>query len=77
MRGFAIESEVRHSCRVHARLLDAFIEMTSAELQNHNSSAFVAESLQELLETLRSERKAYGALGGMVVVTGPAIENAA
>ncbi|HYE52102.1 MAG TPA: hypothetical protein VEB20_21075 [Azospirillaceae bacterium] len=76
MRGFAIESDIRHSCRVHARLLDSFIDLTRAELEQHGPG-FVEESLRELLESLRSERRAYGVLAGVVPVSKPVIENAA
>lgn len=68
MRGFAIESEIRHSCRVHAGLLDAFIALTQAELERHGPG-FIEESLGELLETLRNERKAFGAVGGVMPVS--------
>jgi len=76
MRGFAIDTEIRHSCHVHARLLDAFIALTQAELSNH-APGFVEESLGELLENLRAERRAYGALGGVMPAPAPAIVNAA
>ncbi|MFC7332962.1 hypothetical protein [Rhodocista pekingensis] len=76
MRGIAIESEVRHSCRVHARLLDAFIDLTREELGRH-TPGFVEESLRELLETLRTERKLYGSLGAITPVAHRPIENAA
>ncbi len=76
MRGVAIETEIRRSCHVHARLLDAFIALTAAELDRH-SSGFVGESLQELLEALRTERKVYGVAGGIMPMTAPVIENAA
>jgi hypothetical protein len=67
-----IPSEIRASCRVHARLLDAFIEITRAELDRQTCS-FAQESLRETLEGLRADRKAYGALAGLVAV----VDNAA
>jgi hypothetical protein len=76
MRGPAIESDIRQSCHVHARLLDAFIALTAAELERC-AQGFVEESLSELLETLRSERKVYGALGGVMPIQAAGIENAA
>lgn len=76
MRGAVIETEIRHSCSVHASLLDSFIELTQAELAQHNPG-FVEESLAELLESLRSERRLYGVIGGVRPVVVPAIENAA
>lgn len=76
MRGVAIETEIRRSCHVHARLLDAFIALTTAEL-DRQGPGFVEESLQELLETLRTERKIYGIAGGIMPIQTPAIENAA
>ncbi|QJE72581.1 hypothetical protein HHL28_05240 [Aerophototrophica crusticola] len=76
MRGVMIESEVRHSARVHAGLLDSFIALTEAELARH-ANGFVEESLRELLETLRNERRAYGVIGGVAPVLMPVIENAA
>ncbi|HYC05522.1 MAG TPA: hypothetical protein VED40_19680 [Azospirillaceae bacterium] len=76
MRGYAITSDLRHSCRVHARLLDAFIELTTAELERHGPG-FVEESLNELLESLRADRRNYGMLAGVVEVEAEMIENAA
>ena len=68
MRGVSIDQEIRHSCRVHASLLDAFIALTQAELERHGPG-FIEESLTELLESLRGERKVFGALGGVVPVS--------
>lgn len=76
MRGVAIESEIRRAAYIHASLLDSFIALTEAELADHDSG-FIAESLQELLETLRSERRAYGSVGGVMAVPMAVIENAA
>ncbi|WP_119678758.1 hypothetical protein [Indioceanicola profundi] len=76
MRGFAIESEIRHSCHVHARLLDAFIALTQAELNRHGPG-FIEESLSELLEALHNERKAFGAIGGVIPASLVLVENAA
>jgi hypothetical protein len=66
-----VSTEIRTACRAHARLLDAFIEMTRAEMDRHHSS-FAEESLREMLEIMRNDRKKYGALAGLIPV-----ENAA
>lgn len=76
MRAVAIKTDVRHSCLVHARLLDAFIALTTAEL-DRQGNGFVSESLTELLESLREERKVYGVLGGIAPAPLIAIGNAA
>ena len=68
MRTPVITPELRSACRVHARLLDSFIELTRAELDRH-TCAFTQESLRETLELLRADRKAYGALGGLIAVS--------
>lgn len=62
-----VADEVRHACRVHARLLDAFIDLTEKELAQL-TPGFVEESLTESLEKLRAARKAYGGLAGVVAV---------
>jgi hypothetical protein len=66
-----VAEEVRKACRIHARLLDAFIEMTQKEL-NQLSPGFAQESLQESLETMRAARKNYGAMAGVVAVSNAA-----
>lgn len=71
MKTVMLSDEVRHACRVHARLLDRFIEATRVELEK-TDCAFTQESLGEFLETLRSDRRIYGAIAGLVTV-----ENAA
>lgn len=76
MRGVAIKTQIRHSCHVHARLLDAFIALTAAEL-DRQGPGFVAESLEELLHALRAERKVYGVTGGILPIESTVIENAA
>lgn len=69
-----VAEEVRQACRIHARLLDSFIETTVSELERL-SPGFAEESLREALEKMRAARKAYGALAGVVAVT--AVSNAA
>jgi hypothetical protein len=66
-----IAPELRAACRIHARLLDSFIELVRMELDKQTCS-FAQESLRETLESLRNDRKSYGALAGLV-----AVENAA
>lgn len=62
-----VADEVRKACRIHARLLDAFIELTEKELAQV-APGFAEESLQESLEKMRAARKSYGGLAGVVVV---------
>jgi hypothetical protein len=76
MSGNAMEKEVRLAATVHARLLDQFIELTEKEMQNQ-TDGFIAESLQELLCVLRTERRTYGAISGVLSVMFPNIGNAA
>jgi len=66
-----VADELRKACRIHARLLDAFIEMTQKEL-NQLQPGFAEESLQESLEKLRAARKSYGSLAGVVAVSNAA-----
>ncbi len=66
-----VPAEVRAACRVHARLLDSFIDITRAEI-DRQTCQFTQESLRETLETLRSDRKAYGTLAGVMAVVGNA-----
>ena len=66
-----VADEVRKACRIHARLLDAFIELTQKEL-NQLPPGFTEESLQESLEKLRAARKNYGAMAGVVAVSNAA-----
>ncbi len=63
--------EVRKACRIHARLLDAFIAMTENEL-SQLSSGFAEESLLESLENMRSARKSYGSMAGVITVSNAA-----
>ena len=56
MRTPVIAPELRSACRVHARLLDSFIELTRAEL-DRQTCAFAQESLRETLELMRADRK--------------------
>ena len=67
MRPTAIATELRTSALVHARLLDNFIELTRTELERANED-YVRESLSDMLDGLRADRRAYGALGGLRVV---------
>lgn len=62
-----LSASLRNASRVHARLLDSFIELTRAELDKQ-SCAFAQESLRELLEALRLDRKTYGSIAGLVAV---------
>lgn len=71
MPNVMIAAEVRDACRIHARLLDAFIELTQHEL-NQLPPGFAEESLRESLETLRAARKIYGAFGGVMAVSNAA-----
>jgi hypothetical protein len=68
MRNPVIASELRSACRVHARLLDTFIELTRVELERQ-TCAFAQESLRESLELMRADRKAYGAMAGLIAVS--------
>ena len=63
MRTPVIASELRSACRVHARLLDSFIEL------DRQTCVFAQESLRETLELMRADRKHYGALGGLIAVS--------
>ncbi len=62
-----VADEVRTASRIHARLLDAFIELTERELAGL-APGFAEESLLESLERLRAARKSYGSMAGVVVV---------
>lgn len=62
-----VADEVRKACRIHARLLDSFIELTQKEL-NQLQPGFAEESLRESLEKMRAARKSYGELAGVVAV---------
>lgn len=62
-----VADEVRKACRIHARLLDAFIELTEKEL-GQLAPGFAEESLLESLEKMRAARKSYGGLAGVVAV---------
>lgn len=66
-----VADEVRKACRIHARLLDAFIDLTENELAQLNPG-FAEESLRESLEKLRTARKSYGAMAGVVAVSNAA-----
>lgn len=66
-----VADDVRNACRLHARLLDAFIELTQKEL-NQLPPGFAEESLRESLERLRAARKEYGSVGGVVLVSNAA-----
>ncbi|HYH20249.1 MAG TPA: hypothetical protein VD995_16695 [Azospirillum sp.] len=62
-----VADEIRKACRIHARLLDSFIELTQKEL-NQLQPGFTEESLRESLEKMRAARKSYGELAGVVAV---------
>lgn len=66
-----IADEVRQACRIHARLLDAFIELTQIELEKLELG-FAEESLRESLEKMRAARRSYGTLAGVVPVSNAA-----
>ncbi len=59
---------IAQSSRVHARLIERFIEVTEAELASQTDT-FVRESLEDLLYTMRHDRRGYGALGGVMPVS--------
>jgi hypothetical protein len=59
---------IAQSSRVHARLIERFIEVTEAELASQTDT-FVRESLEDLLHTMRNDRRGYGALGGVMPVS--------
>lgn len=67
MSASMVSDEVRHACRIHARLLDSFIALTEQEL-SQLAPGFAEESLLESLEKLRAARKSYGSLGGVLPV---------
>ncbi len=74
-----VADEVRMASRIHARLLDAFIDLTERELAGV-SPGFAEESLMEALEALRAARKSYGSTAGVMVVSNlqlPQASNAA
>ncbi|QQP87338.1 hypothetical protein IGS68_14530 [Skermanella sp. TT6] len=56
------------SSRVHARLIERFIEVTESELAGQ-SDPFVRESLLDLLSTMRDDRRCYGMIGGVMAVS--------
>jgi hypothetical protein len=58
---------IAQSSRVHARLIERFIEVTEAELAGQTDN-FVRESLEDLLHTMRDDRRGYGTLGGVLPV---------
>jgi hypothetical protein len=49
-------------------LIERFIEVTEAELAGQTDT-FVRESLEDLLYTMRHDRRGYGALGGVMPVS--------
>ncbi|AWK87148.1 hypothetical protein [Azospirillum thermophilum] len=67
MRAPTVPDEIREACRIHARLLDAFIDLTQRELAQL-TPGFIEESLTESLERLRAARKSYGGLASLVVI---------
>ncbi|WP_042442840.1 hypothetical protein [Azospirillum sp. B510] len=74
-----VAEEVRSASRIHARLLDAFIDLTERELANL-PPGFAEESLMEALDALRAARKSYGTAAGVMMVSNlpiPQASNAA
>ncbi|MBP2298614.1 hypothetical protein [Azospirillum picis] len=63
-----VADEVRKASRIHARLLDAFIDLTEQELAAL-TPGFAAESLLESLERMRDARKSYGSTAGVMVIS--------
>ncbi|SMF73360.1 hypothetical protein SAMN02982917_4258 [Azospirillum oryzae] len=79
MPAHKVADEVRLASRIHARLLDAFIDLTERELAGL-APGFAEESLTEALEALRAARKNYGTTAGVMVVSNlelPQASNAA
>lgn len=76
MHGAIVNDEVQHAAFVHARLLDGFIQATELEMAQQDDG-FLKESLRELLEVLRKERRVYGAASGVISMMFPEIGNAA
>ncbi|PWC32529.1 hypothetical protein [Azospirillum sp. TSO35-2] len=70
-----VADEVRLASRIHARLLDAFIDLTEREL-SALAPGFAEESLLESLERLRAARKSYGSTAGVMVVSNLSIPQA-
>jgi hypothetical protein len=62
-----VADEIRQACHIHARLLDAFIDLTEKELALL-APGFAADSLEESIEKLRIARRSYGSLGGVIAV---------
>lgn len=67
MSASLLPTELRYACRIHAALLDQFIEITRLEIEKQ-PAGFVKDSLQELLDSLRTDRKHYGALASVIAV---------
>ena len=65
------DHRIAQSSRVHARLIDNFIKVTEAELAGQ-ADPFVRESLQEMITTLRDDRRGYGILGAVMAVSNAA-----
>lgn len=79
MPAHKVADEVRLASRIHARLLDAFIDLTERELAGL-APGFAEESLTEALEALRAARKSYGTTAGVMVISNlqlPQASNAA
>jgi hypothetical protein len=70
MRTNQLVEDIRSACHVHARLLDAFIALTTAEIERL-PPGFTQESLRELLDHLRLDRRNYGCVAPLRAVETP------
>jgi len=70
MRRSHVAADINEACLVHARLLDSFIELVREELKA-TDSAFLEDSLNEMMEQLRSERRLYGTVTPLVRLVPP------
>ena len=62
-----IAAELRTAAFTHAKLLDQFIALVQAEMEQVPAGS-VQESLAELLEDLRNQRRSCGMVGGVQLV---------
>ncbi len=67
MQTLELAPEIRNACRIHARLLDQYIDLIRTELDKQTCS-FAQESLRETLENARADRRNYGTMAGLVAV---------
>jgi hypothetical protein len=63
----AIRPQVAEAAESHARIVDRFIQHVAAELDAATGD-FQRESLQDLLDKLRQERKAYARVSSLRLV---------